>query len=227
MEGKKDVDYKSPEYVNNLLKRINAEVGAIIAENEEKMREIYGTAKPTVEMILEKLYEGSPGQVEKALAIRLLVVDAYDWHTLSLPLITYNIGVLRASLAGAPEAEQMPPDLETLLEGFKNLSEAEKSSVYSELGRDLVETKRWDPVRAVIRQKALPEAKRRWLEWKQKGGKKIHHNKMRDILFDEIPELKEAKVPRKTLLDALRSLAREIDPTLVYGVGGKSKKIGP
>ena len=142
MKGKKDVDYKSPEYVNNLLRRINAEVGEIIAENAEKMREIYGTFNPTGEMILEKLYAESPGRVEKALAIKVLLRDVYKWHKLSLPLLTYNIGVLRASLIGEAEAEQMPSDLETLLEGMKNLSEDDKFLVRSELGKEAIDI-RW------------------------------------------------------------------------------------
>lgn len=215
MEGKKEVDYKSPEYVNNLLRRINAEVGEIIAENEERMREIYGTVRPTTEMILGKLYEGSPGKVEKALAIRVLLVDVYHWHTLSLALVTYNIGVLRALLAGAPEAEQVPLDLEILLEGLKGLPD--KSRVYSELGKEAADI-RWSR-RDEALEKVKAEARKRWLEWKQKGGKKIYHNKMADIFLEEMSEeLSKAGVTRPMLVKALKEVAQEIDPTLVFGV---------
>ena len=218
MEGKKDVDYKSQEYVNNLLRRINAEVGEIIAENEERMREIYGTVRPTTEMILEKLYAESPGKVEKALAIRVLLVDLYHWHTLSLPLLTYNIGVLRASLTGAPKVEQMPSDLETLLEGVKNLSEADKFRVRSELGKEAVDI-RWSR-RDEALEKVKAEARKRWLEWKQKGGKKIYHNRMADIFLEEMSEeLTKAGVTRPMLIKALKEVAKEIDPTLIYGIG--------
>lgn len=220
MKGKKDVDYKSPEYVNNLLRRINAEVGAIIAENAEKMREIYGTTNPTVEMILEKLYAESPGRVEKALAIKVLLRDVYDWHKLSLPLLTYNIGVLRASLTGAPEAEQMPSDLETLLEGVKNLSEADKFRVRSELGKEAIDI-RWRR-RDETLEKVKAEARNRWMEWKQKGGKKIHHNNMADVFLEEMSEeLSEAGVTRPMLIKAFKEVAKEIDHTLIYGIGGK------
>lgn len=224
MEGKKEVDYKSPDHLNAFLRQINAEIGAIIAEGAEEIEEIYGTPNPTVELILEKLYGESPGPIEKAFAIKLLLVDVYHWHILSLPLLTYNIGVLRASLSDPTDVKDIPLELGTFTTNVKSLSDENKYLLRKELGKEAVTRKRWDPVRAVITQKALPEARRRWLEWKQKGGRKIHHNKMRNILFDEIPELKEAKVPQKTLLDELRSLAREIDPTLVFGDRIKKQK---
>ena len=226
MKGKKDVDYKSPEYLNALLRRINAEVGAIIAENAGKMREIYGTVNPTQEMVLEKLYAGSAGQVEKALAIKVLLRDVYKWHKLSLPLITYNIGVLRALLADAPEAEQMPPDIETLLEGMENLSATDEYRVRKRLGEKAIKP-RWVR-RDEALEKVKAEARERWLEWQQKGGKKIYHNRMADVFLKETSEeLSEAGVTRPMLIKAPKEVAREIDPTLIYGIGGKSKKTGP
>jgi hypothetical protein len=211
-----DVDYKSLEYVNSLLKRINAEVGAIIAENAEKMREIYGTSNPTVEMILEKLYAESPGRVEKALAIKVLLRDVYDSHKLSLPLLTYNIGVLRALLAGAPEAEQTP--LEDLLEDLENLSESDEHLVRKRLGEKAIK-KRWAP-RDEALAKVKAEARKRWSKWKQKGGQKIYHNKMADVFLEEMSEeLSEAGVTRQMLIKALKEVAKEIDPTLIYGIG--------
>ena len=220
MKGNKDVDYKSPEYVNNLLRSINAEVGAIIAEDAEEMREIYGTTNPTVEMILKKLYADSPGRVEKALAIKVLLRDVYEWHKLSLPLLTYNIGVLRASLTDAPEAEQMPSDLETLLEGVKNLSEADKFLVRSELGKEAIGI-RWRR-RDEALEEVKTEARKRWSKWKQKGGKKIYHNKMADVFLEEMSEeLSEAGVTRQMLIDAFGGIAKEIDSSLVYGMAIK------
>ena len=216
MKGKKDVDYKSPEYVNNLLRQINAEIGAIIAEGAEKIKEIYGTVNPTVELILEKLYGESPGPIEKAFAIKLLLLDVYHWHILSLPLLTYNIGVLRASLSDPTDVKDTPLELGTFTTDVKSLSDEKKYLLRKELGKEAVTRKRWDPIKEVVEEAKL-EAQERWLEWKQKGGKKIHHNKMARILLAEMPQLEEAKVSRRMMIDALRPVAREIDPSLVFG----------
>ena len=216
MKGKKDVDYKSPEYVNNLLRQINAEIGAIIAEGAEKIKEIYGTVNPTVELILEKLYGESPGPIEKAFAIKLLLLDVYHWHILSLPLLTYNIGVLRASLSDPTDVKDTPLELGTFPTNVKSLSDEKKYLLRKELGKEAVTRKRWDPIKEVVEEAKL-EAQERWLEWKQKGGKKIHHNKMARILLAEMPQLEEAKVSRRMMIDALRPVAREIDSSLVFG----------
>jgi len=216
MKGKKDVDYKSPEYVNNLLRQINAEIGAIIAEGAEKIKEIYGTVNPTVELILEKLYGESPGPIEKAFAIKLLLLDVYRWHILSLPLLTYNIGVLRASLSDPTDVKDIPLELGTFTTDVKSLSDEKKYLLRKELGKEAVTTKRWGPIKEAI-QEAKLEAEKRWLEWKREGGKKIHHNKMARILLAEMPQLEEAKVSRRMMIDALRPVAREIDSSLVFG----------
>ena len=216
MKGKKDVDYKSPEYVNNLLRQINAEIGAIIAEGAGKIKEIYGTVNPTVELILEKLYGESPGPIEKAFAIKLLLLDVYRWHILSLPLLTYNIGVLRASLSDPTDVKDIPLELGTFPTNVKSLSDEKKYLLRKELGKEAVTRKRWDPIKEVVEEAKL-EAQERWLEWKQKGGKKIHHNKMARILLAEMPQLEEAKVSRRMMIDALRPVAREIDSSLVFG----------
>jgi hypothetical protein len=116
-------------------------------------------------------------------------------------------------MAGAPEAEQMT--LEALLEGLENLSEIDEHLIRKRLGEKAIK-KRWDP-RDDALEKAKAEARKRWLELKQKGRKKIYHNKMADILLDEMRELEGAGVTRRMLIKALKPVAKEIDPALVFG----------
>jgi len=76
--------------------------------------------------------------------------------------------------------------------------------------------KGWKPKREAIHI-ACKKAEKRWLEWKKEDGSKIFHNKMAEILLEEMPELEEQKITKPMLMEDLKEVARKIDPSLIWG----------
>lgn len=201
--------------LTELLKEIGKEVDQYLEENRQAIVERYDNASPTVEEILDRLY-GVPSDathpIDAALNLRLILVDLDHWHQADPRLAMYHIGVLRAYLSVCKRETEIPQALMEL--------------VRSELGRQ-TQNRRWEQDRAFW-EPLLPKAKERWLTWKQTDGRKIHHNEMADILIEESPQLKslpeqKKRRSRNRLMNALKELARGIDPSLIRGEHTKKK----
>ena len=111
--------------------------------------------------------------------------------------------------------------------GKLDVSDELKKMCRSELGRKDLEGKRWEPIHAAC-ERAKVEAMKRWKGAIGRGQKLIQHNKMVETLFQVMPELKEAGVPRGTLLKTLKEAAREFDPDNEHHlIHGDQKKVSP
>jgi len=196
---KHQIDYK--ETITSIINDAAKEIDEFLKQKEAETKERYGTENPTTEDILNKFYEDS-NPIDAAFTLRILLIDLRYWHKIPLPILMYNIGVLRSYISLTIGKSKLP------LEGQK--------IIQSELGKK-AQDERWDRVNKAIEQ-AKREAEKKWGNWKKNDGRKIKHNDMAKILLEKMPVLKEAKVKPALLRKALKEVAKKIDPSLVHGV---------
>ena len=195
---KHQINYK--EIIASIINDTAKEIDEFLKQNGEEIRERYGTGNPTTEEILNKFYMDK-NRINAALTLRILLVDFLHWHKVPLPILLYNIGVLRSYISISTGKTGLP------LEGQK--------IIQSELGKK-AQDERWGRVGKAIEQ-AEKEAEKRWKKWEKNGGRKTRHNDMAKNLLDTMPALKEAKVKPKHLRKALKKVAEKIDLSLVHG----------